>query len=94
MDKKRTEKKNKTQKRRSMKGGSGILTYALNTYNPDTQLDKNYYTTRQMYSDQSVMNPRVLGGSRRNKTEKRNGKKYKEEHKKRGGKKEKRGSRK
>jgi hypothetical protein len=67
----KTGKKDKTQKRRSMKGGSGILTYALNTYTPDTQLDDNYYTTRQMYSDQSVMNPRVLGGSRKNKTEKR-----------------------
>ena len=57
-------KQNKTQKRvgkRSMKGGSGILTYALNGYAPDIQLD-NLHTSRQMYNEQSVMNPRILGG--------------------------------
>ena len=66
------EKKGKTQRRRSMKGGSGFLTYSLNQYDTDTQLD-NYATTRQMYNDQSVMNSRVLGGSRRRrgKTEKK-----------------------
>jgi hypothetical protein len=85
MDKKISEKKSKTQKRRSMKGGSGILTYPPNLYSPDTQLDNNFFTTRQMYNDQSVMNSRFLGGSKRNKTEKR--KKRKEEKKKRGGKK-------
>jgi hypothetical protein len=93
MDKQRSGKKDKTQKRRTMKGGSGILTYPLNLYKPDTQLDNNYYTTRQMYNDQSVMNARILGGSKRNKTEKRKVKKEKEEKKKRGGK-GKRGSRK
>lgn len=46
------------------KGGSGILTYGVNDYKVDTQLD-NLATTRQMYNDQSVMNSRVLGGSRR-----------------------------
>lgn len=46
------------------KGGSGILTYGVNDYKVDTQLD-NLATTRQMFNDQSVMNARVLGGSKR-----------------------------
>jgi len=79
-------KTGKIQKRRSMKGGSGILTYPLNLYNPDTQLQDNYYTTRQMYSDQSVMNPRVLGGGRKNKKTQK--KKTEKKREKKGGKKE------
>jgi len=51
-------------KKTMKKGGSGILTYAVNDYKVDTQLD-NMATTRQMFNDQSVMNSRVLGGSRR-----------------------------
>lgn len=79
-------KTGKIQKRRSMKGGSGILTtYPLNLYNPDTQLQDNYYTTRQMYSDQSVMNPRVLGGGRKNKKTQK--KKTEKKREKKGGKK-------
>jgi hypothetical protein len=94
MDKKDKTEKRKTHKRRSMKGGSGILTYGLNLYNPDTQLQNNYYTTRQMYSDQSIMNPRVLGGGKRGKTEKKKGGKRGKTEKKKGGKKGKKGSRK
>jgi len=92
MDKKRDEKmkKRQTHKRRFMKGGSGILTYGLNLYNPDTQLEDNYYTSRQMYSNQTVMNPRVLGGGKR-KTKKEGTRKR---DMKKGGKKSKRGSRK
>ena len=63
---KKTNKQRKTgQKRRTLKGGSGILTYALNGYETDTQLDDANITSRQMYNEQNDMNPRVLGGSRR-----------------------------
>ena len=67
--------KRKTHKRRSMKGGSGILTYPLNLYQPDTQLQDNMITSRQMYTDQTVANSRFLtgGGNRRRKTEKKKG---------------------
>ena len=54
------------------KGGSGILTYGVNDYKVDAQLD-NLATTRQMYNDQSVMNARVLGGGR--KSRRKSGKK-------------------
>ena len=57
----KTLKKSMTKK---VKGGNGILTYALNDYKTDTQLDNNYLTTRQMYNDQSMLNPRFLGGKK------------------------------
>jgi len=60
---KKTGKKT-TRKMKICKGGSGILTYGVNDYKVDTQLD-NLATTRQMFNDQSVMNARVLGGSKR-----------------------------
>jgi len=60
---KKTSKKT-VKKSKTYKGGSGILTYGVNDYKIDTQLD-NMATTRQMFNDQSVMNSRVLGGSRR-----------------------------
>ena len=84
----RQTNKNK-QKRRTIKGGSGILTYALNSYDTDTQLDGASITSRQMYNEQTVMNPRVLGGGRR-KTQKRRGEKKRG---KKGGKTGKKGSR-
>jgi len=69
--------KKHTKKSKTYKGGSGILTYDVNDYKVDTQLD-NLATTRQMFNDQSVMNTRVLGGSRRksckNKKNKKGGK--------------------
>lgn len=77
MNKKDKMEKRKTHKRRSMKGGSGILTYPLNFFNPNTQLEGNMYTTRQMYPDQSIPNPRMLGGKRNKKTEKKKGGKRK-----------------
>ena len=60
---KKTSKKI-TKKSKICKGGSGILTYGVNDYKVDTQLD-NLATTRQMFNDQSIMNSRVLGGSRK-----------------------------
>ena len=60
---KKTSKKI-TKKLKICKGGSGILTYGVNDYKVDTQLD-NMATTRQMFNDQSVMNSRVLGGGRK-----------------------------
>ena len=68
---KKTSKKI-TKKLKICKGGSGILTYGVNDYKVDTQLD-NMATTRQMFNDQSVMNSRVLGGSRR-KSKRKSGK--------------------
>lgn len=59
-------------KKTMKKGGSGILTYGVNDYKVDAQLD-NLATTRQMYNDQSVMNARVLGGGR--KSRRKSGKK-------------------
>jgi hypothetical protein len=60
---KKTVKKT-TKKSKICKGGNGILTYGVNDYKVDAQLD-NLATTRQMYNDQSVMNARVLGGGRK-----------------------------
>jgi hypothetical protein len=68
---KKTVKKS-TKKSKLCKGGSGILTYGVNDYKVDAQLD-NLATTRQMYNDQSVMNARVLGGGR--KSRRKSGKK-------------------
>jgi hypothetical protein len=66
--KKTMRKGKKTQKRQ--RGGQGILTYPVNTYKPvDVQLDGA--TTRQMYNDQTLMNPRslpFLGGKKRRQT--------------------------
>ena len=55
---------------KKMKGGNGILTYAVNDYKTDTQLDNNNLTTRQMFNDQSMANPRFLGGGKKSKTRK------------------------
>ena len=59
-------KKSMTKK---IKGGNGILTYAVNDYKIDTQLDNNL-TTRQMFNDQSMANPRFIGGGKKSKTRK------------------------
>jgi hypothetical protein len=61
---KKTCKKTCNKKSKTYKGGSGILTYGVNDYKVDAQLD-NLATTRQMYNDQSVMNTRVLGGGKK-----------------------------
>jgi len=61
---KKTCKKTCIKKSKTYKGGSGILTYGVNDYKVDAQLD-NLATTRQMYNDQSVMNTRVLGGGKK-----------------------------
>jgi len=71
---KKTCKKTCNKKSKICKGGNGILTYGVNDYKVDAQLD-NLATTRQMYNDQSVMNTRVLGG----------GKKYRRKSCKKGG---------
>lgn len=64
----KTMKKSMTKK---IKGGNGILTYAVNDYKTDTQLDNNL-TTRQMFNDQSTSNPRFLGGKKSQTKSKKN----------------------
>ena len=76
-------KKSMTKK---IKGGNGILTYAVNDYKIDTQLDNNNLTTRQMFNDQSTSNPRFLGGGKKNKSKTRKNKRAKTGKKKSKGK--------
>lgn len=65
---KRTSSTKKTRKAQTMKGGEGILTYTNNTYNNDPQL--NTSTSRQMFNEQTMMNPRIINGGGKKKNQK------------------------